>query len=128
MSYIHIYLHPEDTKDKLLLTTYNSKTLIFELLSKLAPIAFNDDCYKILTIKDMDNLIAELNSDKDKWGTKIAEYSKYAHKNTELIEEILEMKKILESLKSQLEFCYTLKHIIIDTGNSDFKYVSINME
>lgn len=128
MSYIHIYLHPEDTKDKLLLTTYNSKTLIFELLSKLAPIAFNDDCYKILTIKDMDNLIAELNLNKDKWNTKIIEYSKYAYKNTELIEEILEMKKILESLKSQLEFCYTLKHIIIDTGNSDFKYVSINME
>lgn len=128
MSYIHIYLHPEDTKDKLLLTTYNSKTLIFELLSKLAPIAFNDDCYKILTIKDMDNLIAELNLNKDKWDTKIVEYSKYAYKNTELIEEILEMKKILESLKSQLEFCYTLKHIIIDTGNSDFKYVSINME
>lgn len=120
-SYLNIYVQPRDSDKKLLISDYSSCSEIFTIFRENLNIPWtSSDEYKQLTSQDVSLIIDELKAQITKLTRRITEYEKFAGKNPEYIEEILESKESVEELMYQLHYFMYLKYVVRGIEERDY--------
>lgn len=91
---------------------------IYEIFKDNLTIPFHSTTNSVGMIfreKDIDYLIDEINIENNKYLNKITEYEKHANGNLDIINEIVELKEIVNDNNIVKEFCFILYNLLEQT-------------
>lgn len=107
-SYLSFYIVPkrktqEEPKKHIILAAYSRNTTIYQYFCKNVNPAFigsgKEDHYTTLTLGKLTSVIQDFDNDISASKDRLVEYEKYAGKNPDYINEIIELKKYIQDLQ-----------------------------
>lgn len=103
-SYLSIYIVPKrKTKDEpkkyVILTAYSRNTDIYKYFNDVISPTYNEDEYTSLTKNSISMVLDSFKEEIDSANKRLVEYEKYAINNSDLINEIIELKEYIEDLQ-----------------------------
>ena len=103
-SYLSIYIVPKrKTKDEpkkyVILTAYSRNTDIYKYFNDVISPTYNEDEYTSLTKNSVSMVLDSFKEEIDSANKRLVEYEKYAINNSDLINEIIELKEYIEDLQ-----------------------------
>ena len=103
-SYLSIYIVPKrKTKDEpkkyIILTAYSRNTDIYKYFNDVISPTYNEDEYTSLTKNSVSMGLDSFKEEIDSANKRLVEYEKYAINNSDLINEIIELKEYIEDLQ-----------------------------
>lgn len=107
-SYLSFYIVPkrksqEEQKKHIILTAYSRNTTIYQYFYEgISPVFIGsggESQYTTLTVGKLASVIQDFDNDIKDSKDRLVEYEKYAGKNPEYINEIIELKKYIQDLQ-----------------------------
>ena len=103
-SYLSIYIVPKrKTKDEpkkyIILTAYSRNTDIYKYFNDVINPTYNEDEYTSLTKNSVSMGLDSFKEEIDSANKRLVEYEKYAINNSDLINEIIELKEYIKDLQ-----------------------------
>lgn len=117
-SYLNIYGITKKSKERVLLLSYSRNNEIYQEINDELNIPWNgngEENYRQLSSSDIDAVINDLKERIDKSNNRLIEYEKHANGNTEIIDEIINLKEYIEEMKITMYKLYFLSDMINDT-------------
>ena len=105
-SYLSFFIVPKRKSDKepkkhIIIASYCRSSEIYQYFDEnLHPVwASNEEKYTTITIENLTLVFNDLNKDIEKAKARLTEYEKYASKNPNYIQEIIETKEYIQGLE-----------------------------
>lgn len=102
-SYLNIYIQPkQENLEPIKLVNYSRNSEVYQAFYEdIHPTYIGDDKIKYtdLSVNDIDKVLRSLNESINNTSKRLNEYEKHASGNTEIINNIIELKEYLEELK-----------------------------
>lgn len=130
-SYLSFYLVPKvHPEERLLLQSFSRSNEVYQRFSDNLSIAYagNEEKYTKLTVSDVESVIRDLDDDIAKAEARRAEYEKFCHGNSELIEEMISTKEYIRDLQSTRDYISFIRDILTDLDYSGFSDVLCNVD
>lgn len=130
-SYLSFYLVPKaHPEEKLLLQSFSRSNEVYQRFFDNLSIAYagNEEKYTKLTVSDVESVIQDLDGDIAKAEARRAEYEKFCHGNSELIEEIISTKEYIRDLQSTRDYISFIRDILTDLDYGGFSDVLCNVD
>lgn len=130
-SYLSFYLVPKaHPEEKLLLQSFSRSNEVYQRFFDNLSIAYagNEEKYTKLTVSDVESVIQDLDGDIAKAEARRAEYEKFCHGNSELIEEMISTKEYIRDLQSTRDYISFIRDILTDLDYSGFSDVLCNVD
>ena len=130
-SYLSFYLVPKaHPEERLLLQSFSRSNEVYQRFFDNLSIAYagNEEKYTKLTVSDVESVIQDLDGDIAKAEARRAEYEKFCHGNSELIEEIISTKEYIRDLQSTRDYISFIRDILTDLDYSGFSDVLCNVD
>ena len=130
-SYLSFYLVPKaHPEERLLLQSFSRSNEVYQRFFDNLSIAYagNEEKYPKLTVSDVESVIRDLDDDIAKAEARRAEYEKFCHGNSELIEEIISTKEYIRDLQSTRDYISFIRDILTDLDYSGFSDVLCNID
>ena len=92
---------PEEPKQHIIIASYSRSTELYQYFDEnIHPVwAGNGEKYTPITIENLTLVLNDFNNDIDKAKNRLAEYEKYAPKNPDYIQEIIDTKEYIKDLE-----------------------------
>lgn len=122
-SYLTFYAKSKDEGSKPIpLVSYSRNNEIYQQFNDTinpAYIGNSDECqYTKLTVKQVDSVIKEIESDLRKAKIRLEEYNKHASGNMDMVEYIIEQKEYIEDLEYTLYRTMFIRELVSETSHS----------
>lgn len=130
-SYLSFYLVPKaHPEERLLLQSFNRSNEVYQRFFDNLSVAYagNEEKYTKLTVSDVESVIRDLDDDIAKAEARRAEYEKFCHGNSELIEEMISTKEYIRDLQSTRDYISFIRDILTDLDYSGFSDVLCNVD
>ena len=130
-SYLSFYLVPKaHPEEKLLLQSFSRSNEVYQRFFDNLSIAYagNEEKYTKLTVSDVESVIQDLDGDIAKAEARRAEYEKFCHGNSELIEEMISTKEYIRDLQSTRDYISFIRDVLTDLDYSGFSDVLCNID
>lgn len=130
-SYLSFYLVPKaHPEERLLLQSFSRSNEVYQRFSDNLSIAYagNEEKYTKLTVSDVESVIQDLDGDIAKAEARRAEYEKFCHGNSELIEEMISTKEYIRDLQSTRDYISFIRDTLTDLDYSGFSDVLCNVD
>lgn len=130
-SYLSFYLVPKaHPEERLLLQSFSRSNEVYQRFFDNLSIAYagNEEKYTKLTVSDVESVIQDLDGDIAKAEARRAEYEKFCHGNSELIEEMISTKEYIRDLQSTRDYISFIRDILTDLDYSGFSDVLCNVD
>ena len=130
-SYLSFYLVPKaHPEEKLLLQSFSRSNEVYQRFFDNLSVAYagNEEKYTKLTVSDVESVIRDLDDDIAKAEARRAEYEKFCHGNSELIEEMISTKEYIRDLQSTRDYISFIRDILTDLDYSGFSDVLCNVD
>lgn len=130
-SYLSFYLVPKaHPEEKLLLQSFSRSNEVYQRFFDNLSIAYagNEEKYTKLTVSDVESVIQDLDGDIAKAEARRAEYEKFCHGNSELIEEMISTKEYIRDLQSTRDYISFIRDILTDLDYGGFSDVLCNVD
>lgn len=130
-SYLSFYLVPKaHPEEKLLLQSFSRSNEVYQRFFDNLSIAYagNEEKYTKLTVSDVESVIQDLDDDIAKAEARRAEYEKFCHGNSELIEEMISTKEYIRDLQSTRDYISFIRDILTDLDYGGFSDVLCNID
>ena len=130
-SYLSFYLVPKaHPEERLLLQSFSRSTEVYQRFFDNLSIAYagNEEKYTKLTVSDVESVIQDLDGDIAKAEARRAEYEKFCHGNSELIEEMISIKEYIRDLQSTRDYISFIRDILTDLDYGEFSDVLCNVD
>lgn len=130
-SYLSFYLVPKaHPEERLLLQSFSRSNEVYQRFFDNLSIAYagNEEKYTKLTVSDVELVIRDLDDDIAKAEARRAEYEKFCHGNSELIEEMISIKEYIRDLQSTRDYISFIRDILTDLDYSGFSDVLCNVD
>lgn len=101
-SYLNVYGITKEKNERVLLVSYSRNNEIYQEMDGILGIPWNgdgEDKYRRLTIGDISSVVDDLNKTISNVNKRIYEYEKHAAGNTEIINEIINLKEYINELE-----------------------------
>ena len=123
-SYLSIYIVPKrKTKDEpkkyVILTAYSRNTDIYKYFNDVISPTYNEDEYTSLTKNSISMVLDSFKEEIDSANKRLVEYEKYAINNSDLINEIIELKEYIEDLQYWKDKTSFIQDLISDIDYYD---------
>ena len=123
-SYLSIYIVPKrKTKDEpkkyVILTAYSRNTDIYKYFNDVISPTYNEDGYTSLTKNSISMVLDSFKEEIDSANKRLVEYEKYAINNSDLINEIIELKEYIEDLQYWKDKTSFIQDLISDIDYYD---------
>ena len=123
-SYLSIYIVPKrKTKDEpkkyVILTAYSRNTDIYKYFNDVISPTYNEDEYTSLTKNSVSMVLDSFKEEIDSANKRLVEYEKYAINNSDLINEIIELKEYIEDLQYWKDKTSFIQDLISDIDSYD---------
>lgn len=123
-SYLSIYIVPKrKTKDEpkkyVILTAYSRNTDIYKYFNDIISPTYNEDEYTSLTKNSVSMVLDSFKEEIDSANKRLVEYEKYASNNSDLINEIIELKEYIEDLQYWKDKTSFIQDLISDIDYYD---------
>lgn len=123
-SYLSIYIVPKrKTKDEpkkyVILTAYSRNTDIYKYFNDVISPTYNEDEYTSLTKNSISIVLDSFKEEIDSANKRLVEYEKYAINNSDLINEIIELKEYIEDLQYWKDKTSFIQDLISDIDYYD---------
>lgn len=126
-SYLNIYIKPKKTdSEPILFKSYTRSSNIYQYFyENMHPtfIGMEETQYTEITYDKISDVYNELSWDIKKLKRRIEEYEKNAAGNSEIIEEVINLKEYLEELEDTMHIIEFFKDTVLDTKNSWIDYI-----
>lgn len=130
-SYLSFYLVPKaHPEERLLLQSFSRSNEVYQRFFDNLSIAYagNEEKYTKLTVSDVESVIRDLDNDIAKAEARRAEYEKFCHGNSELIEEMISTKEHIRDLQSTRDYISFIRDVLADLDYSGFSDVLCNVD
>lgn len=130
-SYLSFYLVPKaHPEERLLLQSFSRSNEVYQRFFDNLSIAYagNEEKYTKLTVSDVESVIQDLDGDIAKAEARRAEYEKFCHGNSELIEEMISTKEYIRDLQSTRDYISFIRDILTDLDYGGFSDVLCNVD
>ena len=130
-SYLSFYLVPKaHPEERLLLQSFSRSNEVYQRFFDNLSIAYagNEEKYTKLTISDVESVIQDIDADIAKAEARRAEYEKFCHGNSELIEEMISTKEYIRDLQSTRDYISFIRDVLTDLDYSGFSDVLCNID
>lgn len=130
-SYLSFYLVPKaHPEEKLLLQSFSRSNEVYQRFFDNLSVAYagNEEKYTKLTVSDVESVIQDLDGDIAKAEARRAEYEKFCHGNSELIEEMISTKEYIRDLQSTRDYISFIRDILTDLDYGGFSDVLCNVD
>lgn len=130
-SYLSFYLVPKaHPEERLLLQSFSRSNEVYQRFFNNLSIAYagNEEKYTKLTVSDVESVIQDLDGDIAKAKARQAEYEKFCHGNSKLIEEIISTKEYIRDLQSTRDYISFIRDTLTDLDYSGFSDVLCNVD
>lgn len=130
-SYLSFYLVPKaHPEERLLLQSFSRSNEVYQRFFDNLSIAYagNEEKYTKLTVSDVESVIQDLDGDIAKAEARRAEYEKFCHGNSELIEEMISIKEYIRDLQSTRDYISFIRDTLTDLDYSGFSDVLCNVD
>lgn len=130
-SYLSFYLVPKaHPEERLLLQSFSRSNEVYQRFFDNLSVAYagNEEKYTKLTVSDVESVIRDLDNDIAKAEARRAEYEKFCHGNSELIEEMISTKEHIRDLQSTRDYISFIRDVLADLDYSGFSDVLCNVD
>lgn len=130
-SYLSFYLVPKaHPEERLLLQSFSRSNEVYQRFFDNLSIAYagNEEKYTKLTVSDVESVIQDLDGDIAKAEARRAEYEKFCHGNSELIEKMISTKEYIRDLQSTRDYISFIRDTLTDLDYSGFSDVLCNVD
>lgn len=123
-NYLSIYIVPKrKTKDEpkkyVILTAYSRNTDIYKYFNDVISPTYNECEYTSLTKNSVSMVLDSFKEEIDSANKRLIEYEKYAINNSDLINEIIELKEYIEDLQYWKDKTSFIQDLISDIDYYD---------
>lgn len=123
-NYLSIYIVPKrKTKDEpkkyVILTAYSRNTDIYKYFNDVISPTYNEGEYTSLTKNSVSMVLDSFKEEIDSANKRLIEYEKYAINNSDLINEIIELKEYIEDLQYWKDKTSFIQDLISDIDYYD---------
>lgn len=123
-SYLSIYIVPkrkikDEPKKYIILTAYSRNTDIYKYFNDVISPTYNEDEYTSLTKNSVSMVLDSFKEEIDSANKRLVEYEKYAINNSDLINEIIELKEYIEDLQYWKDKTSFIQDLISDIDYYD---------
>lgn len=123
-NYLSIYIVPKrKTKDEpkkyVILTAYSRNTDIYKYFNDVISPTYNEGEYTSLTKNSVSMVLDSFKEEIDSANKRLIEYEKYVINNSELINEIIELKEYIEDLQYWKDKTSFIQDLISDIDYYD---------
>lgn len=137
-SYLSFYIVPkrktkEEPKQHIILCSYSRNSDIYQYFNDNLSIAYagNEEKYTTLSKDDINTVVKDFDNEINTANAKLTEYEKYVSNNPEYIQEIIELKSVINTLQYSRNKISFLADIIDDMEyqyNSGIEEVCCNID